>query len=99
MRFYINGTPATRGDVARHLLETSMRRGEEGSDALSFLQRGMSHAHGEDARDSLIEYGVEIIFDRRAARVCRCCGEPVAPGAGDCCSDDFHEPGDLREWA
>lgn len=29
---------------------------------------------------------------------CRCCGEVCEDGA-DCCTDDFPEPGDLREWA
>lgn len=28
--------------------------------------------------------------------VCRCCGEETETGE-DCCSDDFPEPGDIRE--
>lgn len=29
---------------------------------------------------------------------CRCCGER-SPSGRDCCSDDFPEPGDVREWS
>lgn len=29
---------------------------------------------------------------------CRCCGELSATGE-DCCTDDFPEPADLREWS
>jgi hypothetical protein len=32
------------------------------------------------------------------AHYCRCCGEETSTGK-DCCSDDFPEPGDLREWS
>lgn len=29
--------------------------------------------------------------------ICPCCGEDMAPGQEFCCSDDFPEPGDIRE--
>lgn len=29
--------------------------------------------------------------------ICPCCGENMPPGATFCCSDDFPEPGDVRE--
>lgn len=29
---------------------------------------------------------------------CTCCGE-VCESGEDCCTDNFPEPGDLREWA
>lgn len=31
-----------------------------------------------------------------APHLCRCCGEECVNGV-DCCSDDFPEPGDIRE--
>jgi hypothetical protein len=30
--------------------------------------------------------------------VCRCCGEDCDNGR-DCCTDNFPEPGEVREWA
>ncbi|MES1993164.1 MAG: hypothetical protein V4457_06060 [Pseudomonadota bacterium] len=32
-------------------------------------------------------------------KICQCCGEEMGLDQQFCCSDDFPEPGDLREWA
>lgn len=40
----------------------------------------------------------EEIDAANALHQCRCCGEPCEDGL-DCCSDDFAEPADIREWA
>jgi hypothetical protein len=41
-------------------------------------------------------YDDQVLGLAAAAHVCSCCGEETASGE-DCCSDDFAEPGELRE--
>jgi hypothetical protein len=52
-------------------------------------------------REEAADIGVAWFDGARlvAPRYCRCCGELVPLGGTDCCSDDFPEPADVREWA
>ena len=42
-------------------------------------------------------YSIEGQLPRTEPHYCRCCGEETETDE-DCCSDDFPEPGDIREW-
>jgi hypothetical protein len=41
----------------------------------------------------------KILADQRSSEpeVCQCCGEDMAPGQTFCCTDEFPEPGQVRE--
>jgi hypothetical protein len=44
------------------------------------------------------EFGVAWFDGARLPHCCRCCGEETETGE-DCCTDDFPEPADVREWS
>jgi hypothetical protein len=51
---------------------------------------------GQESDDELEEMR-ERAADRPAPEICTCCGEDMAPGQTFCCTDEFPEPGDIRE--
>lgn len=50
---------------------------------------------GQDALEVIVALNL-VARGRPLVHVCSCCGEECASGH-DCCSDDFPEPGDIRE--
>lgn len=62
--------------------------------------RSANREHSEQlGRTEAAELGVPWFNGARlvAPHWCRCCGE-LSPTGRDCCTDDFPEPADIREW-
>lgn len=66
-------------------------------EAISMAREKINEEATSDYQDWRVVHVVdaqgEIVWDKRRA-VCRCCGEP---GPVDHCTDEFPEPGDIRE--
>lgn len=69
--------------------------------SITILSSTASSDRGEATRLGRIEadeLGVPWFDGARLPHFCRCCGEESVTGE-DCCTDDFPEPADLREWS